>query len=138
MKRCYKCGDEKPREDFYKDRSRKDGLNAICKPCHRSRYTPEQIRNHNLKIAYGVTAEEFDQKLAEQGGRCAICGTTDTSRSRHGRFTVDHDHASGDVRGILCGPCNMAIGLLQDNPDTLLAAAAYLLSYQDVLEALDG
>jgi hypothetical protein len=76
-------------------------------------------RKSHLKRKYGLTLEEFHAMLAAQGGGCAICG-------RPGVDQVDHDHRSGRVRGILCFRCNVALGQLDDDPDRLLAAIAYL------------
>lgn len=83
---------------------------------------------------YGITTDQYDELLAAQGGGCAICGTTNP-RGR-GRFHVDHDHAccpgqyscGGCVRGLLCGACNPGLGAFGDDPDRLIAAAAYLLT----------
>lgn len=85
----------------------------------------------NLK-RYGVTFEQYDALLAQQGGGCAICGGT--KPYGRGRFHVDHDHGccAGQyscgqcVRGLLCGRCNPGLGAFQDSPDLLVAAAAYL------------
>lgn len=76
-------------------------------------------RKSHLKRKYGLTLEAFDALLASQGGGCGICGRPDADN-------VDHDHETGAVRGILCFPCNVAIGLFHESEDRLLAAAAYL------------
>jgi len=80
-------------------------------------------RNSNLKRLYGITADDFDRMLAEQGGGCAICGSTDPQGRN---FHVDHCHDSTVIRGILCHPCNVGVGNFADDPDRLEAAAAYL------------
>ena len=74
------------------------------------------------RTAYGLSVEELDAMLARQGGRCAICRDEPGDR----RLGVDHDHATGRVRGLLCPRCNMALGLFRDNADALRAAAGYL------------
>jgi Recombination endonuclease VII len=76
-------------------------------------------RKSHLKRKYGLTLETFDELLASQVGGCAICGRTDADN-------VDHDHASGRVRGILCFNCNITIGQAQDDEDRLAGAMAYL------------
>jgi len=63
--------------------------------------------------------------LVTQEGRCAICGTQDPGRNWPS-FNVDHDHATGRVRGLLCANCNDAIGKLKDDPTLLHRAAEYL------------
>ncbi|MGH3712364.1 MAG: endonuclease VII domain-containing protein [Micromonosporaceae bacterium] len=68
---------------------------------------------------YGIGVEEFAQLLAEQGGRCAICGAQNPQH-------VDHDHVFGNVRGILCFNCNGGLGQFKDRPDLLWNAIGYL------------
>lgn len=65
--------------------------------------------------------------LAAQGGACAICQTPPED-PRGYRMHVDHCHSTGQVRGILCGPCNRGIGNLDDDPERCIAAAEYLRS----------
>ena len=62
--------------------------------------------------------------LANQNGKCAICATTE-HRGR-GNFYVDHDHSTGKIRGLLCNPCNIALGMFRDSIDTLKKAISYL------------
>lgn len=75
----------------------------------------------NLK-RFGLTPEQYDAMLAEQGGVCAICQRPDADR----RLAVDHDHATGRVRGLLCKSCNKALGAFRDSTDLLLRAVEYL------------
>lgn len=83
---------------------------------------------------YGIRREDLDRMLARQGG-CAVCGCDD------GDWVVDHDHSccagrftcGACVRGILCRACNSALGMLREDPERALSAAAYLLSTRDVL-----
>ena len=84
----------------------------------------EQRRTHRLWEIYKIPPERFDEILASQGGGCAICGTK--TPGGMGRFHIDHDHASGRVRGVLCQPCNISLGLMRDNPTLLRGAAEYL------------
>ena len=69
-----------------------------------------------------------------QGGKCAICREKETRkrRGRIARLSVDHDHSTGDIRGLLCTRCNTAIGLLEDDI-TLLKNAIDYLNYYDLL-----
>ena len=77
-----------------------------------------------LRKAYGMTVEAFDAMFAAQNGVCAIC-EGDNSASKV-NWHVDHCHANGHVRGILCHHCNVMLGMASDNPSTLSAAIAYL------------
>ena len=79
-------------------------------------------RKHLLKKKYGLTLEAFDQLVADQRGACAICQQPQEGKPMH----VDHCHATGVVRGLLCSPCNTALGLLGDDPARMRAAAEYV------------
>ena len=72
---------------------------------------------------YGLTAERYAELVALFNGNCHICQRAPTGRSR---LHVDHDHASGRVRGLLCSQCNVSLGNFRDNPLILRAAAEYL------------
>jgi hypothetical protein len=73
---------------------------------------------------YGITSEQYAALLEQQGDRCAIC-RTDTPGGKGG-WHVDHDHAIGRVRGLLCHYCNLALGNFKDDPTRLRAALEYL------------
>lgn len=92
---------------------------------------PEQVRllqrSWSLRTKYGLTLEDYDALLKAQGGGCAICNASSPGgpkTSRH--FPVDHDHTTGKVRGLLCNPCNKALGVFRDDPTLLLRALAYI------------
>jgi len=73
----------------------------------------------------------FAALLEKQGGGCAICGRTKVTNGRwistHAKdLHVDHDHETGQVRGLLCNQCNVSLGLMDDEPDRLIRAAEYL------------
>lgn len=75
---------------------------------------------------YGLTLEAYAAMLASQGGTCAICASPEPRGSTGKTFAVDHDHATGEVRGLLCSKCNTAIGLLRDDPALVSSALQYL------------
>ncbi len=89
-------------------------------PGKRTAYT----RKHRL----GVDAEAYAALLALQAGVCAICLQPETAllRGKPKALAVDHDHATGQIRGLLCQRCNLAIGNLDDNADRARALAHYL------------
>jgi hypothetical protein len=101
------------------------------KKCHACRKTRQQgnIKSARMKKVYGLPRDQYDQMLAEQGGRCAICGAepdpTSPARLAHA-LHVDHDHATNKIRGLLCYQCNLALGNFRDNETFLLAAVEYL------------
>lgn len=91
--------------------------------------TREIQRRSNLKRHYGISIEEYESIAISQDGRCAICRCPPKRVKRRAvayRLCVDHDHATGRVRGLLCNDCNRALGLLGDDPHVLLRAVGYL------------
>ena len=90
------------------------------------------VRNRRTALQrIGMTPEEYEAKLAEQDGRCALCGREPKTGFKvdGGRMPAlhrDHDHVTGKWRDFLCGSCNNGLGLLQDDPVLLRAAAAYI------------
>ena len=79
-----------------------------------------------LRRSYGITLEDHGKMLDDQGGCCAICRSTENYSSKKTRLSVDHCHTTKAIRGLLCNRCNMALGMMKDNTETLLAAVAYL------------
>ncbi len=80
-----------------------------------------------LRKRYGISAAEYHAMVKRQGGRCAICRSESVMVEQvDRRWHVDHCHKTGKVRGLLCNRCNMAIGLLGDDPDRAVRAAKYL------------
>lgn len=80
-------------------------------------------RTKSLRSNFGITVEQYDAMLLQQGGVCAICGERCASGKR---LAVDHDHATGAVRDLLCGHCNLGLGNFKDNPERLAKAIRYL------------
>lgn len=84
-----------------------------------------------------ITEEQYDQLLEEQDDGCAICHEPEIMR-RRGKLVplaVDHDHANGIVRGLLCHRCNMGLGYFKDDAQRLLSAVEYLRDYHAALSA---
>lgn len=134
MRRCRTCAEEKPLSEFHASKHFKDGLESQCKECKRATARkwredhPDKVRTYwrraALKRLYGITIEEYDQLLADQGGGCGICGQLNSNvRMMH----VDHDHETGKVRGILCLHCNVGIGQLRHSVEILESAIEYCL-----------
>jgi nitrate/TMAO reductase-like tetraheme cytochrome c subunit len=126
MKRCPICEKQKPFDEFYKNRTKRDGLQSQCKACHNSdrrKATPEQRRRNKLKTRYGISVEDYERLLAKQGGGCAICEKPPTAKRR---LAVDHCHGTKRVRGLLCVACNRGIGYLGDDIQRLERALKYL------------
>lgn len=90
---------------------------------------PGSWRKAMYKRRYGMTVEQYQAMVTLQNGLCYICHRPPTGRRAEGEqplLHVDHDHNTGAIRRLLCSKCNQAIGLMDDSPDRLLAAAAYL------------
>lgn len=113
-KYCPGCATVRPHTEWHRNKRSRDGLASYCRICRRS-----QGRADYLRRTFGLTEAERTAMAGSQGGRCAICGGADPKH-------IDHDHVTGRVRGLLCGPCNMGLGLFKDDPNRLLSAIRYL------------
>jgi hypothetical protein len=115
-------------DEFPRNRANADGLGGYCKPCHNAKgketYTRLYggTREYHLRRRYGITGADFEAMVQAQGGTCAVCD----GKPEH----VDHDHATGEVRGVLCFNCNQALGNARDDLKVLKGLAAYLRSYR--------
>ena len=81
-----------------------------------------QRKDWHLKQVFGITLEDYNKLLSEQGGVCKICLGKDSDRM----LAVDHCHTAGKIRGLLCQKCNRAIGQLDDSIERLKRAIIYL------------
>jgi hypothetical protein len=96
----------------------------------RPNYTKEENRDFQLKSTFGITRDDYNVMLAAQDGKCAICGTTTPGNSRVFNFSVDHNHETDEIRGLLCELCNRGLGHFGDDPERLEAAARYLRKHK--------
>jgi hypothetical protein len=89
---------------------------------------PENSHKHKLKNRYGLSLDEYNQKLNLQNGLCAICGQPETKvgRGRVQHLSVDHCHKTGMNRGLLCDQCNKTLGNMRDDISLLYKAIEYL------------
>lgn len=118
----------------------KTGSYYTCAPCRQVSNKAYRVRNRSLLISrkagywqktgknnalqkiYGITLDEYNALLKDQGGGCAICGRKPTGKALH----VDHNHKNGDVRGLVCWGCNGMLGKLRDSAELAEKMAAYL------------
>jgi hypothetical protein len=86
---------------------------------------PDYFVNKHLKNTYGIGLDEYNAVLTAQNHKCAGCGIEATKAPRN-KLYVDHCHKTNKIRGLLCQYCNTALGMVKDNPDTLLSLISYL------------
>ena len=140
---CSSCKKEKSADKFYSDKAHKDGLSTRCKTCRKlqakkrrmSEKGSKSIRESKLKDKYGINLDDYDRMFEEQNGVCAMCGKPETRKTVTGatyRLSVDHNHLTGQVRGLLCKHHNTAIGQfdVDENLDMLKLALKYMEKYQ--------
>ena len=124
LRKCKHCGLEASTGEelinFRTDKSQPHNKQNFCKPCA-SEYNKKYTRFRK----YGITMGDYENMFEEQQGLCGIC-LTDKPGGRFGTFHIDHNHVTGEVRGLLCQACNTGIGLLKDNPLIIRAAANYV------------
>jgi hypothetical protein len=136
MKKCTKCGVEKPLSEFYKQKITIDGFAYHCKPCKNSIITrwkkdnPKKHKIHQkrtvLKRKYNLSIDQFKNMVIAQNNSCAICNIKfKNERSTH----VDHCHKTGVIRSLLCGQCNVLLGMAKESINILKSAQKYLEKY---------
>lgn len=134
---CRLCGNtaytQDDLDDFRKHKTSRYGRANVCKTCsseESSKYDSYKnwykSKDNRLRKRYGISEDDFKQILAEQQHSCAICKTIEVGH--HGTLCVDHNHETGEVRGLLCHSCNSALGLFKDNPDNLIEGFKYLIT----------
>jgi Recombination endonuclease VII len=95
----------------------------------------ERYRDGHLRRKFKSSHKVYVEKLLEQKGVCANCGNPETRADKNGRiseFQVDHNHATGKLRGLLCFACNTGLGQFRDSPDLLRKAANYLEKWAEI------
>ena len=123
MKKCYKCGVVKNIGEFYKNKSKKDGLDNRCKECSRKHHRGYQAKNgdahsgYQRKWKYGLS-EEILQLLIKNEIPCMTCGSKEN-------VCVDHCHETGIIRGFLCRNCNISLGMMKENSNNIERLAKY-------------
>lgn len=129
VKYCKSCDTTKPIDEFYLRNKTSMVRHSTCKECDKKRVKEnnDPIRKRELQLQrdYGITLNEYNQMLMKQNYCCRTCGTTEPG-GKHGKFMVDHCHSTGEVRGLLCKSCNIALGEVKDNRQTLMNMLEYL------------
>ncbi len=129
-KKCSTCKKIKPLSDFGKHKQTPTGLNYSCKSCLRdktNKYRKEnkkRFKNYRLQNQYGISIEEWQIMYDNQQGCCAVCETHQSMLKTI--LCVDHNHITGEIRGLLCHTCNRAMGLFKDDSMIIKKAMEYL------------
>ena len=98
---------------------------ALYNKWYNDKHPEKRITNHYLS-KYNITLEEYDKLLEKQDYRCIICGSVGSGRVKYKRLCVDHNHETGQVRGLLCHKCNMAIGYVKEDPQIIINMLNYM------------
>jgi len=134
LKYCPKCKTDKPLELFNKHAKERDGLQRLCRDCQKEsnkKYLSTEkgattTRQAHLRRKYGIDLQTYEELLLSQGNKCKICGAGSNPDSRANYLVIDHNHTTGDIRGLLCTKCNALLGLALDSEDILERAKQYL------------
>jgi hypothetical protein len=127
---CNGCNSIKPMEDFWKGQT-------LCIHCAKDRQknrwesrTPKKRLEQHLKYKYSLTISELNDALEKQNGGCVICEEVLPDllvyNNRRRGYAIDHNHETGEFRGILCLKCNSMLGMARDSQILLEKASAYL------------
>ena len=113
---CKECYSKKSLKKYHKLSPEKKRVRASKNSCNNFQYRQE----YRLKTRYGLTTEEFSAMVLGQDNKCKICGDEMSPPQ------VDHNHSTGEVRSLLCLPCNTSLGLLREDPQILRNMTSYI------------
>ncbi len=136
---CSSCKEEKDESLFPLARGKTRGYAWVCKECKKAKHQAKKAsmsdedwflmqRRYWLKTEYGLSLEDYNNKVKEQDHKCAICKCDETDAFK-GLLFVDHCHTTGNVRGLLCHHCNTALGKFKDSKEILTSALDYVEKY---------
>lgn len=137
LKRCAKCTENKPLDEFGVKKFNKDGLNHYCLLCERKRCQTtysrpeykERVKYKQIFRLYGLTKEQYLSKLEQQEYKCAICSMVlSNDKDTH----IDHCHSTGKIRDILCKKCNHLLGSVNDDVEQLQKYINYIYVHKSV------
>lgn len=136
MSYCTACKKLKPVGEFNKEKKNVHGLKTKCRECSHDHYAKTQkensklyMRTRNLRLKFDMNETEYKQMFDAQDGTCAICGQSETKILQGVllQLCVDHNHETGEIRGLLCNACNAGLGYFKDNAEYLARASTYLV-----------
>lgn len=133
-KYCADCDKAKPLSSFSQRKDAPDGRSFYCKECAAKRDKAYQSKRKasSWRRHYGISEHTYWEMFEEQGGVCAICGQPETwtHKGTPAHLAVDHDHATGQVRGLLCHRCNTALARFNDDIARFESAVCYLRKWK--------
>lgn len=119
MQCCYRCKQDKPLSEFYKDKGVPTGRATTCKNCVNKKNSDNYYSSH-----WGIDDVIIKQKLESQNGKCVICG-------QENKLVLDHNHDTHVIRDFLCNFCNTGLGYLKNNESIIANAAEYLKRHRE-------
>jgi hypothetical protein len=122
---CCECLKQRQRE-YYQRHKDKIRVKEREKARQRRRQNPAAHRAKVLKERFGITPQDYESLLSQQGGVCAICEAHEPGGCWNTYFHIDHNTTTGVVRGLLCQHCNCALGIFRHSPQLLAKALSYL------------
>lgn len=139
VKYCPKCCKYLPHSEFSRNSRKWDGCSSECKLCgassirERRKKNPDRFKSYDLKKCFGITLDEKKIMAEAQDNKCASC-KTDKPGGQYGVWDVDHCHKTGKIRALLCHDCNIALGILKDDPVRIRALADYIEFHNSLSE----
>lgn len=136
MKTCTKCGKSQSQDEFHLSTDKKDKKSSHCKTCKKIyavnllNRVPNYYRKSNLKKRQGMTPALYQELYDHREGCCWICDTHENKFKK--KLSVDHDHSTGKIRGLLCVNCNLGIGSFREDSSRMYAAVYYLNHFKGV------
>lgn len=123
---CNECRKLKLEEEFYKHSGHSDGITSDCQPCTKIKVSKATGHNERSWKRQGIdcTNELYNNLFLQQNGCCGLCGVHQSSLNK--RLYVDHNHLTGQIRGLLCTECNFGLGKFKSDTDTSLLKLAII------------
>lgn len=125
---CERCRGIKRRHVYTQNKEEYLIRNNLWKRANSEKHQTNLL-NSRFKHRYGITVDQYNEMLKAQSGKCKICKRVE-SRKTSARLCVDHDHKTGQVRGLLCFGCNAGLGKFNDDPALIQRAIKYLEAYK--------
>lgn len=151
---CNRCKKLKPENEFHKHKQCPDGLQYTCISCRkiidnkfkddkkeydkeyyikyrRTEEVKKENKNRELKRIYNISIDQYNEIFNKQNGCCAICGIHQSRFSK--KLCVDHNHSTGEVRGLLCPKCNITLGYIESKVGIVELCKIYLDTYNKLV-----